>query len=225
MFSNGTIRFLKELRSNNTREWFNANRQGYEDQVRTPACNYIEAMGTPLARISPHFVASAKKTGGSLMRVHRDIRFSADKSPYKTNIGIQFRHSAGRDVHAPGFYLHIEPGDCFLAAGMYKPDNTTLGKVRQLIDEYPAEWISIRDRITDNEKAFSLFGDSLKRPPRGFNENHAQISDLKRKHFIAVKKLTQKFIISTSLVDDTTDLFDAASPLVAFVCDACDLPF
>ncbi len=227
MFNNRTIRFLKELDRNNTKDWFHANKERYEDDIRTPALNYIENMANPLARISPHFIASAKKNGGSLMRVYRDVRFSADKTPYKTNIGIHFRHSAGRDVHAPGFYLHIEPGDCFLAAGMYKPDNATLGKVRQLIDEYPKEWISIRDRLTgaDSAKKFEFFGDSLKRPPRGFKENHPLLHDLKRKHFIVTKKLPQKTILSPTLIEETSSLFDDGSALVAFVCDACDLPF
>ena len=237
MFSNRTIRFLKELEKNNNREWFTANKQGYEDNVRTPALDYIERMATPLSGISPHFVASPRKTGGSLMRVYRDIRFSADKTPYKTNIGIQFRHSAGRDVHAPGFYLHIEPGDCFLAAGMYKPDSPTLGRVRKMIDEYPDEWISLRDCLSDNTgktnkakktggtNGFSYFGDSLKRPPRGFKDDHPLLDDLKRKHFIVTKKLPQKIITSRSLVEETTRLFELASPLVEFVCDACDLAF
>ena len=118
MFSKKTIKFLRELKKNNNREWFEKNKDRYEEEVRSPALGYIEAMGQPLYKISPHFIASAKKSGGSMMRPYRDIRFSSDKTPYKTNVGIQFRHAAGKDVHAPGFYLHIEPGEFFLAAGM-----------------------------------------------------------------------------------------------------------
>lgn len=222
MFSNKTFKFLKELKQNNERTWFEANKDRYEDEVRTPALDYIEAMGVPLGKISPHFIASAKKSGGSMMRVYRDIRFSKDKTPYKTNIGIQFRHAAGKDVHAPGFYLHVEPGDCFIAAGIYMPDNPTLNQVRMLIDEHPAEWKKIKQKIINKKTGFSLHGDSLKRPPRGYTDDHPLLEDLKRKHFIVVKPLVQKDVLSKTLVKDTTALFKSVSPLVKFVCEACD---
>lgn len=222
MFSNKTFKFLKELKQNNERTWFEANKDRYEDEVRTPALDYIEAMGVPLGKISPHFIASAKKSGGSMMRVYRDIRFSKDKTPYKTNIGIQFRHAAGKDVHAPGFYLHVEPGDCFIAAGIYMPDNPTLNQVRMVIDEHPAEWKKIKQKIINKKTGFSLHGDSLKRPPRGYTDDHPLLEDLKRKHFIVVKPLVQKDVLSKTLVKDTTALFKSVSPLVKFVCEACD---
>jgi len=222
MFTNKTFKFLKELKQNNERPWFEANKQRYEDEVRTPALEYIESMGVPLGKISPHFIASAKKSGGSMMRVYRDIRFGKDKTPYKTNIGIQFRHAAGKDVHAPGFYLHVEPGDSFIAAGMYMPDNPTLNQVRLLIDEYPDEWKKIKQKIVNKKTGFTLHGDSLKRPPRGYSDEHPLLEDLKRKHYIVVKPLTQKDIVSKSIVKDTSALFKTASPLVRFVCEACD---
>ena len=112
MFSKKTIAFLKELSKHNNRDWFNENKQRYEDEVRTPALEFIESMAPALRRISPYFDASAKKVGGSLMRVYRDTRFGEDKTPYKTNIGIHFRHVRAKDVHAPGFYVHIEPTEC-----------------------------------------------------------------------------------------------------------------
>ena len=126
MFKTSTIKFLRELEKNNNRDWFEANKHRYESDVREPALAYIEAMAPRLAKISPHFIASPKKVGGSLMRVYRDVRFSKDKTPYKTNIGIQFRHSAGKDVHAPGFYMHIEPSQVFIAAGIWRPDSEML---------------------------------------------------------------------------------------------------
>ena len=104
LFSKRTFDWLNELQANNNKAWFEEHRSRYEDDVRAPALAYIEAMAPVLRRISPHFTAIAKKTGGSLMRVHRDMRFAKDGQRYKTNIGIQFRHERGRDVHAPGFY-------------------------------------------------------------------------------------------------------------------------
>ncbi len=223
MFTRKTLSFLKELAANNNRDWFDQNRQRYEDEVRTPALEFIEAMANPLAKISPHFVASPKKVGGSLMRVHRDIRFSKDKTPYKTNIGIHFKHERGRDVHAPGFYFHIEPGSMFIGAGIWKPENSTLIAVRTLMDESPKEWQSIVRKL--RKAGLDLHGDSLKRPPRGFTDDHALIEDLKRKDFIGTVDLKASLAYDKNLVKETTRLFKAAAPLVKFVCEADDLDF
>ena len=225
MFSDNTLKFLSELASNNNREWFDRNRQRYEDEVREPAFDYIRSMEKPLTEISPHFICAAKKTGGSLMRVFRDIRFSKDKSPYKTNIGIQFRHAAGKDVHAPGFYLHIEPGEMFLAAGIWSPDNPTLRKVRTLIDEYPDEWKSIKRGLINKRTGFEFHGESLKRAPKGFPSDHALLDDLRRKHYIAVKQIDSKAVLGKSATKNTATLFKKTAPLVKFICEANDLDF
>ena len=113
-FTSRTFRFLRKLAANNDRDWFQANKARYESNVREPCLAFIRAFRKPLERISPFFVASDRRVGGSLMRVYRDTRFSRDKTPYKTNVGIQFRHELGKDVHAPGFYVHIAAGECFL---------------------------------------------------------------------------------------------------------------
>ena len=120
-FDASTLKFLRELRANNDRDWFNANKPRYEEHVLDPALRFIDAMYDPLADVAPRFTAIPKRSGGSLMRVYRDTRFSRDKTPYKTNIGIQFRHEFGRDVHAPGYYIHIEPDNAFIGAGMWRP--------------------------------------------------------------------------------------------------------
>ncbi len=224
MFSRKTIKFLKELDQNNNREWFADNKQRYEDEVRTPALNYIESMTASMAKISPFFVVSAKKVGGSLMRVHKDIRFSKDKTPYKTNIGIQFRHARGKDVHAPGFYLHIEPNDVFVAAGIWRPESSTLLNVRTLIDEYPAEWKKLSKQVT-NKAGFEFGGTSLKRPPKGFDKEHPLLEDLKRKDFIAIHNLKLNDLYDKDFNKQTAKLFKAVSPLVKFVCEADDLAF
>ena len=221
MFTRKTIKFLKELSEHNNREWFSDNRQRYEDEVRTPALNYIESMTGPMAKISPYFVVSAKKVGGSLMRVHKDIRFSKDKTPYKTNIGIQFRHARGKDVHAPGFYLHIEPGNAFVAVGIWRPESSTLKNVRSLIDEYPDEWKKLSNKLVKKSN-FELSGTSLKRPPRGFDQEHPLLIDLKRKDFFAVQNLKVSDIYAKDFHLNSAKLFKAASPLVQFICDADD---
>ncbi|MFW2439636.1 MAG: DUF2461 domain-containing protein, partial [Arenicellales bacterium] len=176
-FTTNSLSFLHKLASNNNRDWFNENKAAYEETVRTPALQFITDMANELAKISPHFLAQPKKTGGSLMRVYRDVRFGKDKRPYKTNIGIQFRHEQGKDVHAPGFYVHIEPNDCFVGVGIWRPDTRTLGKIRDVIAEHPVKWKTASGGKTFN-KNFELSGESLKQAPRGYDKNHPLIEDL-----------------------------------------------
>ncbi len=159
-FPDECLPFLQQLAENNHREWFLANKGRYETLVQKPALTFIEEMAPHLQAISPHFRAVAKKSGGSLMRVYRDIRYAKDKTPYKTNIGIQFRHELGRDAHAPGFYLHIEPGDCFLGVGIWRPESKTLARIRDFITDNPAAWQKARDHSTFR-KQYALVGNSL----------------------------------------------------------------
>ena len=117
-----TLKFLKQLERNNNREWFAANKSRYEEAVLEPALDFIATMDPKIQALSDHFVAIPKRVGGSLMRVYRDTRFGKDKTPYKTNIGIQFRHEYAKYVHAPGYYLHIDNTGCFLAAGIWRAE-------------------------------------------------------------------------------------------------------
>ena len=167
-FSQETLRFLAELEANNERPWFQANKHRYESAVVEPALAFIGAMAPRLARISGHFSAVPKRTGGSLMRIYRDTRFAYNKTPYKTNVGIQFRHELGRDIHAPGFYVHIEPDGCFLGAGIWRPEPEPLRAIREKIVAEPDRW---RRTVTDRRfaAAFELTGERLERPPRGFS--------------------------------------------------------
>jgi len=109
------LAFLRKLEKNNNRPWFQENKGWYERDVLELAMAFIRAFQPRLKRISSYFVASDRRVGGSLMRVYRDTRFHKDGEPYKTNVGIQFRHEQGRDIHAPGFYVHVAPDECFLA--------------------------------------------------------------------------------------------------------------
>lgn len=223
MFKKSTLKFLRELEKNNNRDWFEANKHRYETDVREPALEYIEAMALYLAKISGSFIASPKKVGGSLMRVYRDVRFSKDKTPYKTNIGIQFRHSAGKDVHAPGFYLHIEPSQVFVGAGIWRPDSATINNMRLHMDENQSEWKKITKAI--KAKGYALQGESLKKPPRGYSADHPLLEDLKRKDFIAVQDLKASMISEADFVKQSARLFASAKPLVGFICEGCDLEF
>lgn len=224
MFSKKTFKFLKDLEKNNNRDWFTANKHRYEDDVRTPALEFIESMVPALHRVSPYFDASPKKVGGSLMRVYRDTRFGTDKTPYKINIGIHFRHVRAKDVHAPGFYLHIEQKEAFFGAGIWRPESSTLKGIRTLIDEHPKEWLGIKKKVT-NKNDFALQGDSLKRAPKGFDPEHSLIDDLKRKDFIAVSPLPLTSITGEDLPKQIAKLMRGSSPLMQFLCTADDLMY
>lgn len=223
-FTKATLTFLHELASNNKRDWFEDNKQRYEDQVRNPALDFIEDIAPRLQVIAPRFRAIPKKVGGSLMRVYRDTRFSKDKTPYKTNIGIQFRHETGKDVHAPGYYLHIEPGECFLGAGIWRPDARALGLIRDAIINKGDAWLASRDSKPFS-RSFRLEGASLTNPPRGYPKDHPLLEDLKRKDFIAVKTLSQKAVLSGDFIDDTVNLFEQTEPFMRFLCSALEVGF
>ena len=216
--------FLEQLAGNNNRPWFLEHKGGYERDVLEPAMDFIRAFQARLRRISPYFVASDRRVGGSLMRVYRDTRFVKDGEPYKTNVGIQFRHEQGRDIHAPGFYVHIASGECFLAVGLWRPDPSALGQIRQAIVERPDRWRRARGSRKFRER-FSLEGDSLKRPPRGFSADHPCLEDLKRTDFIGLEGLEERDVLGKGFFDRVAASFTASRPFMRFLCDALKVPF
>lgn len=219
MFTQDSLDFLDDLAANNDRPWFAANRARYERLVLAPALSFIAEMAPVLASFAPQFRADARRSGGSLMRVHRDTRFSRDKTPYKTNIGIQFRHQGGKDVHAPGFYLHVASDGCFLGAGCWHPDSASLLHIRDAIAEEPERWFAVCD---DSGFAanWTLSGESLTRPPRGYPADHAAIEDLKRKDFIAIATLSADEVIAENLPELAGARFATATPFMKFLCSA-----
>jgi len=223
-FNEGTFDFLDRLADNNQREWFHEHKAFYEGCVRDPALRLITDVAEELPHLSPHFVAIPKKVGGSLMRVHRDTRFGKDKTPYKTNIGIQFRHALGKDVHAPGYYLHISSHECFFGAGIWRPDAPSLAKIRARITEKEAEWIKARDH-KPFQKQYQISGESLKTSPRGFSKDHLMIEDIRRKDFIAIHDFSPELACSKKLKSEMMKRFADATPYMRFLCHALELQF
>jgi uncharacterized protein (TIGR02453 family) len=215
------FQFLRELRENNDRAWFEENRARYEAEVRGPLLAFTESVQEPLARISPSILAIARKQGGSLFRIHRDIRFSRDKSPYKTWAALQFRHEAARDVHAPGFYLHFEPDNCLAAAGIWRPAREELESVREAMSETPGSWRKMKSRVEQHGWEFA--GESLKRIPRGYDAGHALADDLKRKDYIVSKSLTEEEMCRPDFADRYVELARTAAPLPAYLCEVLGL--
>ena len=216
--------FLRELKANNERPWFEENKARYRAEVQGPMLDFIQAFAAPLAEISPHFRADPRANGGSLFRIYRDTRFSKDKTPYKTNVGAHFRHEAGKDAHAPGFYLHLEPGVCFAGCGVWHPDSPTLGRIRDAIVERPEEWT----RITTGDdfcRTFRLAGEALKRPPRGYDPEHPLIEDLKRKDFVAIADIPEEDALHPDFLGRFAKLASAGGAFTAFLCKAVGVPF
>lgn len=139
-FSPRLFKFLKDLEKHNDRSWFQANKERYEADVKAPMLSFIGDFAGPLRKVSPHLVADPRPNGGSMFRIYRDTRFARDKRPYKTAASAQFRHDAGKDVHAPGVYLHLEPGSVFVGVGIYRPEPAIANRVRDAIVADPKGW-------------------------------------------------------------------------------------
>jgi uncharacterized protein (TIGR02453 family) len=166
----------------------------------------------------------AKKMGGSLMRIYKDTRFSNDKTPYKTNIGIQFRHTAGKDVHAPGIYVHVAVDECFVGAGIWKPAAEPLKQIREYLRMNPSQYTkAIMNK--NFSSLYSLLDDRLKSAPRGFAKDDAMIDELRRRSFIGGAKLTPAQIQSKQLIELILERVRAAKPLMTFLCNALDVPY
>jgi uncharacterized protein (TIGR02453 family) len=218
------FQFLRELRSHNDRQWFAEHKRRYEADVRDPAVELVRQLEKPLAKIAPLLMAIPKTHGGSVMRIYRDTRFSKDKRPYKTNVGISLRHEANRDIHAPGVYIHLDPEECFLGAGCWRPDRSALALIRQSIDADPRRWKRARDHRTFREH-FEFAGETLKTKPRDYPADHPMIDDLRRVDYIAVAALDQSDFTGTDVVATLVDRIRRSRPLMRFLCDAIGVPY
>ena len=219
-FTNKTFKFLEDLKVNNDRAWFAENKPRYEEQVKGPALRLIEDFGPQLRRLSPHFMATPR----SLFRIHRDTRFSKDKTPYKTSIGVHFRHDQSKDAHAPGFYFHASPGENFVAVGIWHPHSDALRAIREHVAEDSAGWKRAA-RAKKFADVFALEGESLQRAPKGFDPDHPLIDDLRRKDFIGVTHVTKSFATSADLPERLADMYRSSVPFMRFLCNALSVPF
>jgi uncharacterized protein (TIGR02453 family) len=223
-FSPALFKFLRELKKNNNREWFQANKARYESDVRDPMLRFIADFAVPLRSISKHFVADPRPVGGSLFRIYRDTRFSLDKSPYKTAAAAHFRHEVDREVHGPGFYVHLEPGDVAAGAGVWHPDADTLAKIRDAIARQPEQW----RRAFSGEafkRAYELQGEKLTRPPKGFDPAHPFIEDLKRKDFFVMASFTEADACKLGFMDRVEEVYRLSAPFMSFLTKAAGLKF
>jgi uncharacterized protein (TIGR02453 family) len=226
-FTPAVFRYLHELEDNNNRPWFEANKDRYINLIRDPAKEFIADFAPRLTNISDHFLADTRTNGGSLMRPYRDTRFSKDKTPYKTNVGIQFRHEMGKDVHAPGFYLHLEPGGCWAGVGLWNPEPKVAKKIRDRIFDDTGAWKTATRMKPFSDSWTISYEDEemLKRVPKEYGTDFEYADDVRKKSFTAGSKLTQKLVTSPSFDDDLAALFKSASAYNRFLCEAIGLPY
>lgn len=223
-FSPHLFAFLRDLAANNDREWFSAHRDEYERHVRRPALQFIADLAPPFAAISPHFIVEPSVVGGSLVRMARDVRFSPDKSPYRTYLGIGIRHQMHEEMATPRFYLALQPRRSYLGIGCWRPPSAASGRIRRAIVERHDEWEKAI-HAADFEESFVMEGERLVRPPRGFDGDHPSIDDLRRKDFAAATRFTSKAVTSEDFFDEFLTRCRAASPFVEFLCTALGVPF
>ena len=238
-FTPTLFKFLRDLERNNNREWFTTNKARYEAELKAPALDFIAKLDAPLKKaVSPHFVASPKAVGGSLFRIYRDTRFSGDKTPYKTHVGMTFFHEATKAVargsdgsnatpgrlDAPLFYLHLQPGECFIGGGVWHGQPETVKRIRNYMVNNPASWKKAT-RSPAFSKIFTLDGDSLSRPPAGFDATHELIDDIKRKDFVCTASLSEEQACSADFQKTVLKHFTAAAPMIDWLCGALDLDF
>ena len=217
-FAPELFQFLNRLKRNNNRDWFLAHREEYEACILQPALRFITDFAAPLAEITPYLVADPRLSRGSLFRIYRDTRFSYDKRPYKTHVAMRFSHQ-GKDVHSPGFYLHLESGGCFAAAGLWHPEPTTLFKVRSAIVSRPEEWRAVRKLLSWDDAS------KLSRSPRGFPTNHEFVEDLKLRDLGTAVDFTDNQVCGPKFMSIFTAACRKMSPIAAFLGSAVGLKF
>ncbi len=216
-FTPALFDFLRELKANNEREWFQAQKDRFDADVKAPMVAFCMALDPALQGVSRFYSADPRT---SIFRIHRDTRFSRDKSPYKLHVGAQFRPLAcAKDVHAPGFYLQLEPDNCFAATGIWRPDSDALGRIRERIASDEKAWKAVK------KAGLEIQGEALKRVPTGFPVTHPCAEDLKRKDFYTVTPITEREVCAPEFLDRYLTICRKGAPLMRFLAEAVDLPW
>lgn len=219
------FKFFNELKKNNNREWFNDNKARFRESVQEPLSSFVEAMAPRLKKISKHIVADPRLNGGSVFRIYKDVRFSKDKTPYKTHGAVQFRHALGKDAHAPGFYVHLATDEVFYGGGVWHPPSPNLVKIREAIRDKTKTWTKATTGPAFAKRFGGVRGDQLTRPPRGFSADAPAIEDIKRKSFFAMTEAKPATAKKAGFAGDVEAAFRDAKPMMKFLCDALGAPF
>lgn len=224
-FTEETFRFLQQLGRHNSREWFHAHKPMYEAHVREPFRRLLVDLQPALAEVSLHYRADPKAMGGSLFRIHRDTRFSKDKTPYKTWQSARLFHERNRQVEAPGFYIRVQGGRSFVGAGLWHPSPDNLRRIRQFIVDNPGAWASAAHGKAFERRYPLDESDMLVRMPRGFPPEFVHAADLRHRNFVASRPLTDATVLGPRLRQTLEKDLQALAPFVDYLCAALDLEF
>jgi uncharacterized protein (TIGR02453 family) len=212
-----TIKFLKDLKRNNNKPWFDKNRKVYET-AKADFANLIQTV------IDQHGKKDASIKNllakDCMFRINRDIRFSKDKSPYKSNLGASINKGGRKAMNSAGYYFHLEPGSCFAGGGIYMPMPDELKKLRQEIDYNFAEF----KKIIGSKKFKTVYGDLnksaeflLSRVPKGYEPGNPAAEYLRLKSYIAMVKINDTDLTSKTLIKKVIAAFEALQPLIIFI--------
>ncbi len=219
-FSKDTILFFQRLNENNSKQWFNDHRDDFDNHVMKPAREFVVDLGEALKSLRPN-VKAIPKTDQSIFRIHRDIRFSKDKRPYKTHLGIFFWEGPGKKMESPGFYFHLEPPNLMLGAGMYMftPEMLPFYRDSVVHSEYGKDLAESVDKVR-SRFAYELGGKHYKRTPRGYNENHPNAELLLYKGLHVGEEIEiPDALYSRELIDFCIERFRIMEPLHAWLVD------
>ncbi len=213
MITNTVFSFLEQLKLNNDRDWFHENKKLY-DQAKTDFELFVNLMINEVGKFDKEVVSVSAKE--SIFRIFRDVRFSGDKSPYKTNFGA-FVSAGGKKSSMAGYYFHVEPGNCMLAGGIYMPPSPALKAVRQEIYENTEEFKEIISAPDFINNFHQLEGDKLSAAPRGFPRDFKDIDLLKYKNYLVMHELRDKELKEKDFLTKMSSVYKAMTPLNHFI--------
>ncbi len=217
-FPKDGIDFLRRLKRNNNRLWFEKHKAEYEADVKLPMQSLIASLHPFFDSFAPEFDVNPKR---SLFRIYRDIRFSKDKTPYKTHVAAHFvLRGKPKGIEGSGYYLHIEPGSIFLGGGIYMPDGDQLKKIRRVIAGQPKTFLSIVNSKAFVKRFKKIDGEKLQRVPQGFEPTHPMAEWLKLKQFFVGVEWQEEKCLKAQFVNNIAKVFEEATPLITFLNDA-----
>ncbi|MFB6343438.1 DUF2461 domain-containing protein [Saccharicrinis sp. FJH62] len=209
------LEFLSDLKQNNNREWFNGNRKRYDEAKKTFIA-FTELLINELRTIDPEIPLLDPKS--CVFRIFRDVRFSADKSPYKTNFGTYMSPGGRKSIYA-GYYFHMEPDNCFIGGGCYMPQAPELKAIREAIYQSPEDYLDITNNKAFKDMFGEVWGDELKTAPKGFDKEWEHIDLIRKKSYVGMRQLDPAILESPDLLDECRKTYTTLYPLNRFLND------
>jgi uncharacterized protein (TIGR02453 family) len=214
-FPKEAIIFFKNLKRHNDREWFEQHKHEYEEYAKLPMQSFIASLQPHFSSFAPEFELNPKK---AIFRIYRDIRFSNDKTPYKTHIAAHFvLRGKERGLVGSGYYFHIEPGEVFIGGGIYMPDSDQLKKIRSALADHGEDFLAVVGSRAFKKRFGEIKGNSLQRIPKGYDESHPMAQWLKLKQFFVGISLPESACYKESLVETIASICKDATPLIRYL--------